>query len=119
MAVSGATVTLNSVKRVTDAAGKYTFTDINTGLYAFRVEKEPWYEPHEKALTLTTPGEDYTEDVGLSLKLYIKVGLPVAAVVGVVGGVYVTKRPEAPRYEVPPGFELVPKVPPGYRLVRE
>ena len=118
MSVANATVELNGEKRTTDASGAYAFIQIPLGSYKLKVSAEPWYEPFEKDLSLTEVNKSYTQDVGLSLKSYIKYGVPLAAVAGIGGFVYI-KRAKAPAYAVPTGYELVPRAPPGYRMVRE
>lgn len=118
MSVANATVELNGEKRVTDGSGAYAFVKILLGSYKLKVSAEPLYQSFEKDLSLTVANISYTEDVGLSLKSYIKYGVPLAAVAGIGGLVYI-KRPKAPTYAVPTGYELIPKAPPGYKLVRE
>lgn len=118
MSVANATVELNSEKRTTDASGAYAFAQVKLGSYKLKVSAEPFYQPVERSLSLTVAGKSYIEDVSLSLKSYIKYGVPLAAVAG-IGGVVYLKRPKAPTYAVPTGYELVPKVPPGYKLVKE
>lgn len=122
MAVGGAIVELNGEKRETNAAGEYAFISVSLGTYKLTVTKEPWYSPKEKSLSLTEADKEYTEDVGLSLKSYIMYGVPLA-VIGGVGGVVYVKRVRAPAVpevcRAPPGYVLMPKAPPGYRLERE
>lgn len=118
MAVANAIVELDSEKVTTDASGAYAFVKIKTGSYKLKVSAEPWYQPFEKSLSLTEANKPYTQDVGLSLKSYIKYGVPLAAIAGIGGVVYI-RRPKAPAYVIPPGYELAPKAPPGYRMVKE
>jgi len=118
---AGAIVALNGEKRETNTAGEYAFIKLPIGSYKLTVTKEPWYEPYEKDLSLTVVGKEYVEDVSLSLKSYIKYGVPLSVVVGGVGGVIVVRKARAPTdvYKVPPGYEVIPKAPPGFRLVKE
>lgn len=91
MSVANATVELNGEKRTTDAPGAYAFVKMKTGSYKLKVSAEPWYKPFEKDLSLTEVNMSYTEDVGLSLKSYIKYGVPLAVVAGIGSGAYVAK----------------------------
>lgn len=117
--VGGATVELNGKTRTTNSAGEYVFVNVALGSYTLKVTKEPWYETYTKDLNLTIAGHEYTENVGLGLKSYILYGVPLAAVAG-IGGVIYVKSARAPEYyKAPPGYELVPRAPPGYRLVRK
>ena len=118
MSIANAIVELDGVKRTTDASGAYAFVQVKLGSYTLKVSAEPWYQPTERSLSLTVAAYGYIEDVGLSLKSYIKYGVPLAAVAGIGGLVYI-KRPKAPAYAVPTGYELMPRAPPGYKLVRE
>ena len=117
-AVGGAIVELNGEKRTTNAAGEYAFISVLLGSYKLKVSAEPWYQPVEKSLSLTVADKEYTENVSLSLKSYIMYGVPLAAIAG-IGGVVYLRRAKAPTYAVPAGYELVPRAPPGYRMVKE
>lgn len=91
--VGDALVTLNGEETRTNAAGEYLFLSILVGDYILTVEKEPWYEKYEVAVTIVSETE-VTTDVALSLKASVKYGIPLAAIVGIgsVGGVVYTTR---------------------------
>jgi len=95
MPVANAVVELDTERVTTDVSGAYAFAKIKTGSYKLKVSAEPWYEPFEKDLSLTEANKSYTQDIGLSLKSYIKYGIPLAAVVGGIGGIAYAKRPKA------------------------
>ena len=92
-ALAGATVKMAGLEATTDSSGTFKFDNIAIGAYTITVSKEPYYSEYSIKLAVNVAGYEYKLDISLAVKSYILYGVPIAAIVGVGGGVAYLRRP--------------------------